>query len=140
MIRRSSLLLTVALVGCNAQQPPSPLPQNSPASSSSRILGVVELGISPNVLESSSRVSGRAALLDSAVSFAQTSYSEDVNTTTQTRYIKATYRVTNTSGAAFQNLSLIAYHQAASNIGGTALKQILNFDNGAINDASGMPP
>ena len=136
MIRRSSLLLTVALVGCNAQQPPSPLPQNSPASSSSRILGVVELGISPNVLESSSRVSGRAALPDSAVSFAQTSYSEDVNTTTQTRYIKATYRVTNTSGAAFQNLSLIAYHQAASNIGGTALKQILNFDNGAINDAS----
>jgi hypothetical protein len=52
------------------------------------------------------------------------------------RYVSATFEIKNNSGKAINNLSFIAYHQGNINLGGTAVKNLVNFGGAAITDPS----
>ncbi len=51
------------------------------------------------------------------------------------KYILRTFAFTNTTNTALNNLTLYAYHQSANNKGGTAIKNLVNFAGGNVNDA-----
>jgi hypothetical protein len=71
--------------------------------------------------------SSRSALPDTAISFTRKFSSVFEDETSKQRYLNATFEVQNASGQDFKNLTLYAYSQAASSIGGTAIKKMVNF-------------
>ena len=113
----------VTLMAC------SQAPVSKPSSSSS-VLGSVELSFDSSGEKRISKVSPRAALPDNAASFTPFTFVDIVSAST--RYLSATFTVTNNSGAAFDNLTLYAFNQAGSSIGGTGIKNLVNFGGGAI--------
>jgi predicted extracellular nuclease len=121
------MLAFMACTQAPAQTPTTPVP-----SLSSTVLGTVELSFDPANTRGKAKVSTRAALPDNAASFTASSFSDFAFTTTSTRYLSATFNVTNNSGADFDNLTLYAYNQAGSSLGGTAIKNLVNFGGGAI--------
>jgi len=143
-VNRSLLLLCLALAGCSSlpanpsvpESPPSipPEPENRPA----QILGSLTLEVSPDLSSAETRrlTQARAALPDSALTFTQTSYSEDVNALTQTRFVKATYAVVNNTTSVFKNLSLMAYVYAPETLGSTALLRLFSAAGNPISDSS----
>ncbi len=118
----------LALMACT--QAPAPTPKPLP-SSSSTVLGTVELSFDP-ATRGKAKVSTRAALPDNAASFTASSFSDFAFNPSNTRYLSATFNVTNNSGADFDNLTLYAYNQAGNSLGGTAIKNLVNFGGGAI--------
>ncbi len=119
----------LAFMACT--QAPAPAP-TKPTPSSSTVLGTVELSVDPANTRGKAKVSTRAALPDNAASFTSSSFSDFTFTSTGSRYLSATFNVTNNSGADFDNLTLYAYNQAGSSLGGTAIKNLVNFGGGAI--------
>jgi predicted extracellular nuclease len=119
------MLAFMACTQAPAANPTKPTP-------SSTVLGTVELSFDPAGARSKAKVSTRAALPDNAASFTASTFSDFAFTATSTRYLSATFNVTNNSGADFDNLTLYAYNQAGSSLGGTAIKNLVNFGGGAI--------
>jgi uncharacterized protein len=115
----------VAFMACTQASPTQP-------TTSSNLLGKVELSFDPISNRSSAKVSTRAALPDNAAVFSSSSFGDFVFTPTNTRYLSATFNVTNNSGADFNNLTLYAYNQAGLSLGGTAIRNLVNFGGGAI--------
>jgi len=117
---------------------PDPSFPLQPSIPTGQILGTLTLEVTPDL--SSARIHRlerpRAALPDSAISFTQTSYSEDVNALTQTRFIKVTYAVKNNTSSTLKNLSLMAYVYAPESLGGTALLRLFNAAGNPIADSS----
>ena len=120
------LATIVAMTSCTQ----APITESVKPSSSSSVLGTVELSFDSSGETSKAKVSPRAALPDNAASFVPFIFTDIVSA--NTRYLSATFNVTNNSGAAFDNLTLYAFNQAGSSIGGTAIKNLLNFGGGAI--------
>ncbi len=120
----------LALIACN--QAPAANPTKFVPSSSSTVLGTVELRFDPAGTRGKAKVSTRAALPDNAAGFTASSFGDFALTSTSNRYLSATFDVTNNSGADFDNLTLYAYNQAGSSLGGTAIKNLVNFGSGAI--------
>jgi hypothetical protein len=95
-----------------------------------RSLGTLELHVG-HVTQSSRP---QAALSDSAATFTPLSFSDFVHVPSATRYLKATFGVVNNTSRTLTNLTLLAYHQRAANIGGTGVKNLVNFVGGASAD------
>ncbi len=123
---------------------------NTNPTASSKIIGTVSLGIGNDAGGSSIYISPRAALPDNAVTFGLptfVTYNDGA-----TRYLSATFPITNTTATAFTNLTLHAYNKNGTGIGGTAIESMINFNGGATasnaqsllpihkTDAVGLPP
>jgi hypothetical protein len=72
----------------------------------------------------------------SAVTFSQASYTMRTYANPDRWFFTANYKVTNSSNAALQNLSLIAKTRAGVEIGGTAITSIVTANNQSITDVS----
>ncbi len=120
----------LAFMACS--QAPAAIPTKPVPSSNSTVLGTVELSFDPANTRGKAKVSTRAALPDNAASFTASTFSDFAFTATSTRYLSATFNVTNNSGTDFDHLTLYAYNQSGSSLGGTAIKNLVNFGGGAI--------
>ncbi len=109
----------------------SQTPSLQNTSNDSKVLGTVSLGIGADAGSSSVHISPRAALPDTAVTFGTPTFITFNDTNTNTRYLSATFPVTNTTAAAFNNLTLHAYNKNGAGIGGTAIESMINFNGGA---------
>jgi uncharacterized delta-60 repeat protein len=130
-------LLAAAMISCNTVSLPEPSP--------TPILGVLEVHIdggngaeataSANMMASGSSSRSISAVSDTGLSLSRREVSfTDVGTPGSvgaTRYVRATFELTNASNRSFDNLSLVAISLIGSNLGGTAV--------GALADAQGFP-
>ncbi len=130
------LVPLVVTVACN--QAPDPTTNNAPLNN--KILGTVSLGIGTNASASSIKISSRAALPDNAISIGTPVFVDFVDLNTNTRYLSATFPVTNNTATAFDNLTLYAYNQNGTSLGGTAIKQLVNFVGAPANGAQSLLP
>ncbi len=127
------IALVVFLIACG--QPPTPAPTRV-----FKTLGSLEVTLdtagdaSAKVINPQTRSS--TPLPDSALSFSRKYFSSFDIESSNERYMSATFEVKNNSDAAVNNLSLIAYNQGNSSIGGTAVRNLLNFGGAAIPDTS----
>ncbi|GEM48356.1 IPT/TIG domain-containing protein [Deinococcus cellulosilyticus] len=92
-----------------------------------------ELGPAPTA---TAIVLPQAVRPDTDVKFLKPAAYTDYDDTSGHRYMNATFTVKNLSAQPFDNLTLYAYHKAADNIGGTALKKISNAAGTPITDSS----
>ncbi len=127
------LTLTTFLTACG--QAPNPTPARV-----FKTLGNLEVTLdtagdaSAKIINPQTRSSN--PLPDNALSFTR-KYSSSVDLDAiNERYMSATFEVKNNSGAAINNMSLIAYNQGNSSIGGTAVKSLINFGGTVIADTS----
>jgi PKD domain len=104
---------------------------NTNPAAASNIIGTVSLGIGSDAGSSSVHISPRAGLPDTAVTFGPPTFVTFNDINTNTRYLSATFPVTNTTATAFTNLTLHAYNKNGSGIGGTAIQGMVNFNGGA---------
>jgi hypothetical protein len=104
---------------------------NTNPAAASNIIGTVSLGIGSDAGSSSVHISPRAGLPDTAVTFGPPTFVTFNDINTNTRYLSATFPVTNTTATAFTNLTLYAYNKNGSGIGGTAIQGMVNFNGGA---------
>ena len=126
-------------VAC-VQSPPAPNvnPPPTPSTNSSKLFGTAQITLGPDA-----QIRVQSRLGNIAASFNRTQYGTFDDVASQTRYMWATFQVTNNSSAAFSNLTLVAYDQHASNFAGTSFKQITNFGGNAITSvgiAQGIKP
>jgi uncharacterized delta-60 repeat protein len=134
--------LAAAMISCNTV---SNLPEPSANPSATPTLGVLEVRIdggsgaeataSANMMASGSSSRSITAISDTGLSLSKREVSfTDVGTPGSagaTRYVRATFDLTNVSRQNFDNLSLVAISLAGKNLGGTAV--------GALADAQGVP-
>ncbi len=128
-VRAASLLaalLAIATVTA-CVQPVTP-PQNI---GKIKALGKLELSFEVSADGQRVTVRPQAVLADNAIS-GLTRVIAQASDDGTTRYINASFEFTNLSGAAFNNLTLYAYNQAANNAGGTALKNLVNFGGSSV--------
>jgi hypothetical protein len=117
----------VAAVACS--QTPRISTNNSAFNNSS--FGTVSLGMGTNASAANVYISPRLALPDSAVTFGTPVFVEFVNAATNTRYLSATFPVTNNTATAFSNLTLYAFNKGGASLGGTAIQNMINFNGGS---------
>ncbi len=127
--------LMLILMAC--VQPPAP-----PTTRVFKTLGSLEVSLDINgeakakLIKSVLRPQNSTPLPDNAFVFTRKySSSFDIDASNE-RYISATFEVKNNSGTAIQNLSLVAYNQGGNSLGGTAIKNLVNFGGAAITDSS----
>lgn len=130
-LKNISWILPVFLVVSCSQTPSV----NTTPIASSNILGTVSLGIGSDAGSSSVHFSPRVALPDNAITVGSPIFVTFVDNATTTRYLSATFPITNATATAFTNLTLHAYNKNGSGIGGTAIQNLVNF-NGANTPAS----
>ncbi len=112
----SILLLSSSLLACN---------QTSVQVKSTQALGVVEIGFDTQTKKSMVKFRQNKALVsESSVAFTPSAFA--VTGGGSSKYLTAKFIVTNSSGSAIQDLTLVAYHQA-SNQADTAIKNLANF-------------
>jgi Domain of unknown function (DUF1996) len=136
-------MLTLAVSGCGSSRqvvsspsiPTVPSPIAHPTAS---ILGAIELTMDANgqgeLKTQSARLSVQAVLPDNAISFKRLYGGSLDDDSTGLRHLFVTFEITNQSSTPFQNLTLTAYSQAGTAVGGTAFKGITNFGGGMIGD------
>jgi hypothetical protein len=113
----------VLLAAACTQQPKIQEPQT---------LGVISLG-----LGSDSRIKTQATLIsdESTLVFTRTGTATIDDVKRNTRYISATYTVVNNTGATLTNLTLYAINKTG-NLGGTAIKDLVNFAGSGLTDVN----
>lgn len=135
-------LLAAAMISCNTV---ASLPDSSSTPNANPALGVLEVHIdggngaqataSAKMMASGSSSRSISAVSDTGLSLSKREVSfTDVGTPGSagaTRYVRATFDLTNASGANFNSLSLVAISLEGKNLGGTAV--------GALADAGGRP-
>lgn len=104
---------------------------NTKPTAANKVLGTVSLGIGSDAGNSSVHISPRAALPDNAVTFGLPTFVTFNDLNTNTRYLSATFPITNATATAFTNLTLYAYNKNGFGIGGTAIESMVNFNGGA---------
>ena len=119
------LILLVVVVACSSQTPQSNL----------KILGKLELSFDTSLNRSAARL--QSVLADDAVTFTPLGTTPKDDATNNVRYLNADFSITTKAGSAdISNLTLFAYHQTSSNVGGTAIKSIQNFGGNAAANAT----
>ncbi len=108
--------------------------QVNPPKLQSGVFGMLELDFDGGSQRVSVRSQGRAVLPDVAATFTPLVFTDFVDVTTNTRYLKASFIVTNNTASAFDNLTLYAFNQSALSVGGTAIKSLTNFAGGGTNE------
>lgn len=118
------LVLAFGLVAC----PSTPANQTNQL-----LLGKVELNFSEDSTGISTQVA--TALADAQITFNPSPIcTTAVDVIPNTRYMKCTYSFTN-NGSTINNLVMYAYNQTTQSIGGTALKNMSNFNFTILNDS-----
>ena len=124
--------LTIAGIACN---------QNQPSFESSKILGTLELSVSNGLVGQAkftpTKLRTQGILNESQLVFAPTAVANIVTETNGTRnfdYVSRHFTITNNTGAAISNLTLVALAKTG-NIGNTAIKTATAF-NGSTADAT----
>ncbi len=116
----------MALVACGGQ--------TTQPVSTQKILGKLELTLDSAVDLPLLRPQG--VLADDAVTFTPMTTTPKDDVTNNVRYLNADFSITTKAGSAdISNLTLYAYHQASSNVGGTAIKSIQNFGGNTSSNA-----
>ncbi len=106
-------ILFLAIVACSSQAPQPSL----------RILGKLELSFDTSFDTSRSAARVQNVLADDVVTFTALGTTLKDDTANNLRYLNADFSITTKAGSAdISNLTLYAYHQASSNVGGTAIK------------------
>lgn len=122
----SFAVVAFGLVACQV----TPQPENS---NPYRLLGSLEVSIGETGLQSTkfipSRLSVQGGLVsDSSLQFVTAAFAVGTQTTPAAKFYNAKFTVKNSSGAAINNLTLVAAHRTG-NEHSTALKSIANFNN-----------
>jgi hypothetical protein len=112
-------LLLFFLMAC--QQAPQP-----------KTLPLRRLEVRLDAAEPSATLAQQALLNESGLNF--TRIANNTFDVGNIRYIYAQFSIANSTGQPIENLTLYAYHQSANSIGGTALKNIVNFSGTPITD------
>jgi predicted extracellular nuclease len=130
MLNLRPLLLTAfvaALAACAVQPAP---PTVKPTTPNPRVYGTVDVSFDTLNGVASARVNPfvrtQAALPDSVATLTPTSFT-NLEDGSGSRFLNANFTVTNTSGADLTNLTLYAYAQNGTSVGGTAIKNITDF-------------
>jgi hypothetical protein len=121
-IQKSLLSIPLALavlVACGQQ----------PQVSSSRvpILGGFEATFDPQTQTAFGNVQTQGVIAESNVTFGTATFTDTTDTTTNTRYLKAVFPVTNNTSSAIQNLTLYAFNRSSASVGGTGMRTLTNF-------------
>jgi uncharacterized delta-60 repeat protein len=121
-------VVTFGLVACQI----TPQPENTPY----RLLGSLEVSIGETGLQSTkftpSRLGVQGGLVsDNNLQFVTAAFAVGTQTTPAAKFYNAKFTVKNSSGAAINNLTLVAAHRMG-NTNSTALKNITNFNNVGI--------
>jgi hypothetical protein len=100
-----------------------------PQVSSSRvpILGGFEATFDPQTQTAFGNVQTQGVIAESNVTFGTATFTDTTDTTTNTRYLKAVFPVTNNTASAISNLTLYAFHRSSANAGGTGMRSLTNF-------------
>jgi uncharacterized delta-60 repeat protein len=119
------LSLVVALIACQ-QFSPAPESTQSP-----RALGVVEVRFDPETRTATARLQPQGVLdPQNAIAFTPTTFS--LGSDGSNRFLSAAFSLTNNTGSAIDDLTLVALHRAG-NRADTALRNLQDFSGGAVN-------
>ncbi len=69
----------------------------------------------------------QGVIAESSVTFGTATFTDTTDTTTNTRYLKAIYPVTNNTANTISNLTLYAFNRSSANLGGTGMRTLTNF-------------
>jgi hypothetical protein len=73
------------------------------------------------------RLNTQGVIAESNVTFGTATFTDTTDTTTNTRYLKAVYPVSNNTASAIANLTLYAFNRSSANLGGTGMRTLTNF-------------